>query len=142
MGTLYAAILQPCFSSYIDVNSEEIRTRLLKGLTMIEKVADMNEITQQCKEYFTSLQQAIDQSPSKKMDAPILHEDIFQPLLANMEATLVPEAGFEGQLFETNQQMNHMSGEVFSGDWNAIYGAADIFKDPLLPEFGLNWLDS
>jgi hypothetical protein len=141
MGTLYAAILQPCFSSYIDVNSEEIRTRLLKGLTMIEKVADMNEITQQCKEYFTSLQQALDQS-AKKTDTPMQHADIFQPLLANMEATMIPELDLEAQLFDTHQQINHISAEVFSGDWNAIYGAADIFKDPLLPEFGLNWLDS
>jgi hypothetical protein len=142
MGTLYAAILQPCFSPYIDVNSEEIRARLSRGLAMIEKVADLNEITQQCKEYFTSLQQAINQS-AKKTDAPIMqHADIFQPLLANMEATIIPEPSFEAQLFDTHQQINHIGAEVFSGDWNAIYGAADIFKDPLLPEFGLNWLDS
>jgi hypothetical protein len=135
LGTLFAAVTQPCLAKYISNDLGEIMSSIQKGLEVIEKVGDINEVTQQCREYFFALY--------KSLDTTNTSSDSNFSSMPTISTTLATEMIYSG-VESGNQQSSMQSGpmnDLLSGDWNAIYGAADIFKDPLLPEFGLAWLD-
>ena len=108
-----------------------------KGLEVIEKVADINEVTQQCKEYFFSLKRTMDQPGPLQNPEP--SSDIVPNFPATLDTTMMANSTVESQLLD--QQSSRTGADLFSADWNDMYGAAGIFKDPLLPEFSFNWLD-
>lgn len=95
------------------------------ALKIIEKVGDVNTVTQQCKNYFFSLQ-GIAENPGYR--GTHCKTTFTQPSIPDPRSLGV-DVSFE---------QNTVAG-VFTGDWSDVYGAADIFKDPLLPDFGLNW---
>jgi hypothetical protein len=136
LGTLFAAVTQPCLAQYVTNDLGQITSAIQKGLEVIEKVGDINQVTQQCREYFFALY--------KSLEAQNCTSDV-PTALANMpsiSAMLASDMMYSSNMDQQNATIQNGSmNDLLSGDWNAIYGAADIFKDPLLPEFGLSWLD-
>lgn len=137
MGTLFAAVTQPCLAQYITNDIGQITSSIQKGLEVIEKVGDINEVTQQCREYFFALYKSFEsQRNSTSSDVPAFAN------MPSISAMLASDMMFSNHVDQQNMGIQNGSmNDLLSGDWNAIYGAADIFKDPLLPEFGLGWLD-
>jgi hypothetical protein len=137
LGTLFAAVTQPCLAQYVKNDLGQIASAIQKGLEVIEKVGDINEVTQQCREYFFALYKTLETQQNSTSDVPTA--------LANMpsiSAMLASDMMYSSNMDHQNTTIQNGSmNDLLSGDWNAIYGAADIFKDPLLPEFSLGWLD-
>jgi hypothetical protein len=134
--------MQRSFAPYINTELSGIRKGLRDGLDIIEKVGEINEVTQQCREYFSSLQSAMDQTTSSK-EPQLQTDDDIQAIQSELPSAMAIESSIQTQAFQPQPQMTRLGADLSAsaGDWNDIYGAADIFKDPLLPEFGFNWLD-
>jgi hypothetical protein len=123
LGTLFAVSLRPRFAILFQ-DRDEISDAIKAGLRVLEKVANINSLLQQCHQYFNKLQAlaearsaalaAADRvGPGPNETGEVRHEDV------SMDQDIGVEA---------------INARIF-GEWDDFSGIADVFNDTLLPEF-------
>ena len=153
LGTLFACLTQPCLAHYLPHDTEKITKSIDKGLEIIDKVGEINEVTQQCREYYFALQQRVQAVHRTSTSASAGSENISTgPVVDNSESATLLGADLlyalqtgrtEPTAFSSGNITLGVDGAVdgVSENWHELYTAGDMFKDPLLPDFGFRWLD-
>jgi hypothetical protein len=123
LGTLFAVSLRPRFATLFQ-GRDEISEAVKAGLRVLEKVSNINSLLQQCSQYFNKLQAlaeeriAASNAPERFEHGPNDPGEVRQD-----EIPIEPD-------------MDGINAHTLFGDWDDLSGIANVFNDPLLPEFG------
>jgi len=128
LGTLFSVSLRPYMLTSLS-NPSEVSEAISVGQRVLEKVRDINPLTEQCYRYFTNLKRLVE-----------VRADIHSSIKAtgrgpskshSMYETESGESSLSG-LAERNQTIG---AELFERDWFDVSQITDIFSDRLLPNF-------
>lgn len=120
LGTLFAVSLRPRFAALFP-DTNDISEAIKAGLRVLDKVANINSILQQCNQYFTKLQALAEARTSEAID-----------LVGHRQVPFAEAPHHEQDQEEVGAEA--INARIF-GEWDDISGIADVFNDSLLPEF-------
>jgi hypothetical protein len=125
LGTLFAVSLRPRFATLFQ-GRDEISEAVKAGLRVLEKVSNINSLLQQCSQYFNKLQALAEERIAASHAPERFEHGLNDPGEARQdEIPMEQDVGADG-----------INAHTIFGDWDDLSGIADVFNDPLLPEFG------